>query len=227
MNVTVVGLVHPVPGTYSITLLPGSPSVKTMREASDQPKARISAAVRGNGAQRILAYNVAARVDQRVTFIEQAHGGSRIIGTINGGGRGQLTFTPAPGNDRRTIIAQFELAGLPAETVRLASFAPPSPRLGKPTRLKIARHGLALDVSWNAVAGATSYTIVARLSSGERIVRTHRRAISLRRVPRSDSGLVSVLAVATMRHGKPTLRSIQGVGHARTRLGPVPRPPRR
>jgi hypothetical protein len=227
MNVTVVGLVHPAPGTYSIELLPGSPTVKMMSDASDQPPARVSATVRGSGARRTLSYDVARRLSQRVTFIEQAQGGSRIIGTINGGGRGRLSFTPAPGNDRRTIIAQFELAGLPAETVKLASFTPPSPRLGKPARLRATRRGLTLRVSWGAVAGATSYEIVARLSSGERIVRTHRQAITLKQVPRFDGGLISVLALATMRHGKPTLRRISGIGHAPTRLGPVPRPPRR
>jgi hypothetical protein len=228
LNTTVVGLVHPRPGTYRIELLPGSPALKMMSQASDQPKARISASVRGSGARRTLAYSVAPRTDQQVRFIERvAHGGSRIIGTINGGGRGRLSFTPAPGNDRRTIIAQFELAGLPAETINLASFTPPSPHLGKPARLRVSRRGLTLRVSWGAVAGATSYEIVARLSSGERIVRTHRQAITLKQVPRFDGGLISVLALATMRHGKPTLRRISGIGHASTRLGPVPRPPRR
>src|ERR1019366_1713238 len=94
LNATVVGLVHPAPGTYNIELLPGSPTVKMMSDASDQPPARASATVRGSGARRTLSYDVARRLSQRVTFIEQAHGGSRIIGTINGGGRGRLTFTP-------------------------------------------------------------------------------------------------------------------------------------
>jgi hypothetical protein len=227
-DTTVVGLVHPGPGTYTIELLPGSPALKKMSQASDQPKARISASVRGSGARRTLSYTIGRRTDQRVRFIERvAHGGSRLIGTIKGGGRGRLSFTPAPGNDRRTIIAQFELAGLPAETVTIASFKPPSPQLGTPARLKLTRRGPTLAVSWGAVAGATSYEIVARLSSGERVVRTHRRAISIKRVARSDGGVVSVLAVATMRHGKPTLQRISGVGHPPTRLGRLPRPPRR
>jgi hypothetical protein len=228
LDMTVVGLVHPAPGTYTIELLPGSPALKKMSEASDQPKARINASVRGGGARRTLFYSVARRTDQQVRFIEQvAHGPSRIIGTIRGGGRGRLSFTPAPGNDRRTIIAQFELAGLPAETIKIATFKPPSPRLGTPARLKITRRGHTLRVSWGSVAGATSYQIVARLSTGERVVRTRRRVISLNRIQRFDGGLVSVLATATMRHGTPVVRRISGVGHAPTRLGRVPRPPRR
>jgi len=228
LHTTVVGLVHPAPGTYTIQLLPGSPAIKKMSQAEDQPKARISASVRGTGARRTLSYTVGRRIDQRVRFTEHiAHSGSRIIGTISGGGRGRLSFTPAPGNDRRTIIAQFELDGLPAETITIASFKPPSPQLGKPAHLKVSRRGHTLGISWAAVAGATSYTVVARLGSGERVVRTHRRTISIRRVARSDGGLISVLAVATMRHGKPTVRRISGIGHASTRLGTLPGPPRK
>ncbi|HEY8763860.1 MAG TPA: hypothetical protein VIM18_06710 [Solirubrobacteraceae bacterium] len=226
-SITVVGLVHPVAGTYTIELLPGSPAVKTVSQASDQPVARVSARVLGRGARRILSYNVARRTAQRVTFVEQAHGGSRIIGTINGGGRGRLAFSPAPGSDRRTIIAQFELAGLPAETVRLASFNPPSQHLGKPARLKATRRGLTLGVSWRAVPGATSYQVVARLSTGgERVVRTRRLSASFRRVPRFDGGPVSVRAVASMRNGKPSVVRVRPIGHAPTRFGPRPRPPR-
>ena len=227
LDTTVVGLVHPTPGTYTVTLLPGSAAVNRVRQASDQPKARIKASVRGDGARRTLSYDIARRTDQQVRFIEHiAHGGSRIIGGVNGGGRGQLRFTPAPGNDRRTIIAQFQLAGLPAETLTIASFKPPSPRLATPRHLTVSRRRLALRVSWGPAAGATSYTVVARLASGERVVRTHRRTISLAHVPASDGGVISVLAVATMRHGRAALRHISGIGHASTRLGVLPRPPR-
>lgn len=228
LHTTVVGLVHPAPGTYTVTLLPGSPAVQGMSQASDQPRARISGSVRGRGARRTLSYTVARRIDQQVRFIEHvAHGGSRVIGTIRGGGHGRLSFTPAPGNDRRTIIAQFELAGLPAETVTIASFTPPSPRLDTPPHLKVSRGRLTLGVSWGPVAGATSYTVVARMAGGERVVRTHRRTIMIKRIPRSDGGLISVLAVATMRHGEPALRRVSGIGHASTRLRVLPRAPRR
>ena len=200
---TVVGLVHPVPGTYTIEFLPGSPAVKTVSQASDQPPARVSASVHGSGARRMLSYSVASRREQRVTFVEQARGGSRIIGTINGGGHGRLGFSPVPGVDHRTVIAQFELAGLPAESVKVASFTPVSPRLTNVTGLKLVRHGLSLAVSWRSVPGATGYDLVARLSSsGERLVRTRGHSISLHGVARYDSGPISVRAIAVLRQGR-------------------------
>jgi len=228
LRATVIGLVHPAAGTYTITVLPGSPAIKMMSEATDQPAARVSASVRGSGARRTLLYNITRRRDQRVTFVEQKRGGSRIIGTINGGGRGRLNFTPLPGHDRRTVIAQFELAGLPAETVKVASFSPPSPRLHQVSGLKIARHGLTLAVTWRAVPGATRYDVVGRLASGsERIVRTRRLSVSLRRIARFDHGRISVRAEAPMRQGKPAIRSFSAAGRAATRLRRLPRPPRR
>jgi hypothetical protein len=229
ISATVVGLVNPVPGTYTIELLPGSPAIKTLTQANDQPPAHATGSVRGAGTQRTLTYNVASRTAQRVTFLEQTRGGaSRTIGTINGGGKGDLTFTPAPGDDGRTVVAQFELAGLPAETVKIASFKPPSPRLAKPAHLRVARRGQTLAVNWGAVPGAARYEVVARLSFGaERIVRTRQHTLLLKRVARYDGGRISVRAVATMRQGKPALLAVPHVGHAPTRLGALPRFPRR
>ncbi len=48
LRATVIGLVHPAAGTYTITVLPGSPAIKMMSEATDQPAARVSASVRGS-----------------------------------------------------------------------------------------------------------------------------------------------------------------------------------
>ena len=68
-----------------------------------------------------------------MTFVETGPGGRRTIGMVTGG-RGTLSFTPAPGNGRRQIEAQFELAGVGAETKTVARFTPPSLHLGRPAR---------------------------------------------------------------------------------------------
>ena len=223
-KITVVGLVNPRPGTYTIELLPGSPAVKVMSQASDQPRARISASVRGTGARRTLVYNVGRRTAQRVTFVEQTHTGARTIGTITGGGRGQISFTPAPGFDHRTVVAEFELAGLPAEHLTVARFTPVSPRLGRPARLRLVRRGTALVLSWGSVPGATRYEVVARLNAGgERVVRTRRASLTLPHVARYDGGRISVRAVATLRLSQPTVLALRPVARTPTRLGPLPR----
>jgi hypothetical protein len=225
---TVVGLVNPAAGTYTIELLSGSPAVSTISQATDQPRAHVTASVQGRGTRRTLVYNVARRVDQRVTFIEQARGGTRTIGTVAGGGRGRINFTPAPGFDRRTVVAQFELAGLPAERVTVARFTSVSPRLNRPGHLRVTRRGSALQISWAAVGGATRYEAVARLSfGGERLLRTGRTTITLRRVAGYDGGRISVRALATLRQSPPAVVALRPVSRQPTRLLPLPRPPRR
>ena len=227
-KITVVGLVNPKPGTYTIELLPGSPGIKMTSQASDQRRAQITASVRGRGAQRTLVYNVMRRTAQRVTFVEQTHTGARVIGTIVGGGRGRISFTPAPGFDHRTVVAEFELAGMPAENLTVAGFTPVSPILGRASRVKLSRHGRTLAISWRAVPGATRYEIVARLSvAGERVVRSGRATASLPGVAPYDSGLISVRAVAPLRQGPPVMATLRAAGRPPTRLGPLPRPPRR
>jgi hypothetical protein len=226
-KITVVGLVNPKPGTYTIELLPGSPGIKMMSQASDQPRAHITASVRGRGYRRTLVYNVRRRTAQRVTFVEQTHTGARAIGTVVGGGRGRISFSPAPGFDHRTVVAEFELAGMPAENITVAGFTPVSPRLGRPSRLRVSRHGATLRVSWRPVPGATRYEIVARLSvGGERIVRSRGATASLSRVARYDGGPISVRAIATLRLGPPATAKLRAAGRTPTRLGPLPRPHR-
>ncbi len=103
---------------------------------------------------------------------------------------------------------------------------PVSPHRGNVTRLKLARHGLTLGISWGAVPGATSYELVARLAAGgERVVRARRLGISLKRIERYDSGMISVRALATLRQGNAALGRLSPAGP--TRLGRLPRPPRR
>jgi hypothetical protein len=227
-KITVVGLVNPKPGVYTIEMLPGSPTLRQTSQASDQPKARLSVSVRGRGATRTLVYSIARRKAQRVTFVEKTRTGSRAIGTVNGGGRGKLHFSPAPGTDRRTIVAEFELARLPAEQLTVAQFLPPSPRLGRPAHLHVTRRGRIVQVSWRAVPGATRYELVERLGiGGEHLVRSRGHSVTLRHVARYDSGRISVRAMATLRQGKPALATLRAGVRTPTRLGPLPKPPRR
>ena len=153
LKLTAVGLQDPQPGVYRIEPLAGSSSIKSFGVASDPPNAKVTASVRGTGARRALLYDIRRRPDQRVTFSEVAAGGStHTIGTVTGGGRGRLRFSPAPGRGARHVVAQFELAGLPAESLTVARFSPPSPKLARPHGLVIRRRANTLRVRWSARA---------------------------------------------------------------------------
>jgi hypothetical protein len=160
-----------------------------------------------------------------VTFVEVADSGKRPLGTVTGG-RGTLTFTPAPGSDRRRIEAQFELAGIGAETKTVAAFTPPSARLGRPTRLTVRRRGGRLLVTWKRVPEAQRYEVLTTLSSGgQRMTSTRRPSATIGSVARWNGGRVTVRAVAPMRQGRVTTARFRATAPRKTtRFGPLPRP---
>ncbi len=241
---TMVGLEHPKPGDYTIETLPDSAAITATSEAVDPPPASVSADVSAAaplaaavahgteaaiaaakaGAKRTLTYDVRRRPGQKVTFVEVGLGGRRTIGTTSGG-RGRLTFTPAPGRDPRRIEAQFTLDGLPAETRTIVRFTPPSDRLAAPSALRVRRRGAALQVSWPRVAGATGYDVVVTAASGEQRRRhTAAAAITLIGVPRSSGGTVVVRGTAPLRRGAlRTARFRPNGRRAPTRFAPLPK----
>jgi hypothetical protein len=242
LKATVVGLQDPKPGKYTIEPLPGSPPITKVTEAEDPPDAEIAAEIEGppaagaggartsakardRGGRRTITYDIRRRPDQRVTFVEKSPDGNRPIGTVNGGGHGTLSFTPAPGRGPRFIEAQFELAGIRAETRTVARFTPPSTRLGRPRRVRVRRRGTGLRVSWPHVAGAARYDVGTTLATGDqRKTSTRRNTLTIKRVTRSSGGRVTVRATASMRKGPARSGRFRATApRPRTRLGPLPR----
>ncbi|MEA2480953.1 MAG: hypothetical protein QOJ07_2875, partial [Thermoleophilaceae bacterium] len=196
---SVVGLQNPKPGTYTIEALPGSAPIAGVSEASDPKNARVSGKVTGKGPKRVLQYNVMARPDQKVTFYDTApNGNSKPIKTISGGGRGKITFTPAPGKTLRKIVAKFELNGMAAEERTVTSFRPPSPVLPPAKGLRVRRaKGSALAISWRGVSGARTYEVAITASTGMQVFRTTKaRGLVVKGIKTSVAGTVTVRAVA-------------------------------
>ena len=211
---TVVGLEHARPGSYTVSALPGSvPFVKVAR-ATDLPDARARANVSGTGLHRILNYNVLSRSGQVVDFYDVAEGGSaKLIGRVRGGGSGQLRFSPAPGRHRRQVVAQFMLQGLGAERLTVATFKPPAPRLGRPSDLRLRRHGRTLTVSWRRVADAAGYEIAITSRTGfQRFASTRATHVAFKGLARWISGVVTVRARDSLRQSDVAQRSFNGTG---------------
>ncbi len=223
---TTIGLMRP--GTYRIEALPDSPTVSSISQAIESPQASINARVEGRGTRRVLRYRIRDRADQRVTFMEvTSRGTSRPIGTVEGGGRGTLRFSPAPGTERRVVEAQFTIDGWPAERRRVAGFRPPSPRLARPSRLHVRRHGTTLRVAWRGVAGATRHDAVLTPSVGpQRVLRVRGTRATIRRVARTVSGRVAVRAVSTQRKSGAARANFRRIRRPRTGFGPLPKAPR-
>jgi len=221
---TVVGIQEPANGSWSVSTVDGSaPVVKTSR-ATDPPDAKVSARVTGTGDVRTLTYDIAPREGQAVTFQEIGGGAAKVIGRVTGGGKGTLRFRPAPGRGQRSVQAQFELAGIPAERQTVARFTAPSPFLAAPRRLHATRTRRGLTVTWAGVTGAQGYEVVATVrGGGQRLVRTRgRRAV----VPlaQGDAGNVTVRATAMSREGRrAAARAFKAMTTKRTGLRTLPR----
>jgi hypothetical protein len=227
LHQTVVGLVDPKPGDYTIEVLGDSPAVTNVSRATDPPPAHVTASVHGHGSRRTLAYDILARPQQSVSFVEVSGVTRRPIGTVSGGGRGTLRFMPAPGSDVRHVEAQFTLDGVRAETRTVASFRPPPARLGRPAHLRVRRRASTLIVSWRRVAGATGYELVfTSPSTGQRVVRARGAHATLRRVALTSAGRVSVRATAPMRQGAPAAARFRATRRLKTRFAVLPHPPR-
>ena len=223
LHQTVVGLVNPVAGTYTIETLPDSPAITRVSEATDPLPAQVKASVHGHGTRRTLVYNVLRRPGQSVQFVEVAGSLRKPIGTVTGG-RGSLAFSPAPGSDIRHIEAQFTLEGIRAETRTVASFTPPSAHLARPAHLRVKRRAGTLTVSWQAVPGATGYELVATSpSASQRMVRTRGARATLRGMALASAGSISVRAVAPMRTGAVTTAMFGATRPLSTRFGRLPR----
>ncbi len=221
---TFIGLKGAKPGSYTVQLLPGSSPVGGLATGVIPPKAKVKAKLSGHGTRRVLRYSVRRRPGQQVTFVDMsADGAARRIGTTKGG-RGKLRFTAAPGRTRRRVVAEFDLAGLPAEEITVARFRPVSPKLGKVRKLKLRRKGKRVGLRWRKVRGASRYEVVLVTSRGKvKRKRTRKRRITLTHIPRTVSGRVSVRAIAKQRTGKPTTRRFRRLAKPKTRFKRLPR----
>ncbi len=209
---TVVGFQNAAAGRYTIEPLPGSPAITGTARATDQPDAKVTGRVTGKGRRRVLRYNVRAREAQTVAFEEvQPNGATQTIGRTSRAGAGRIRFTSAPGRGRRRIVAQFELAGIPAERKVVTTFKPQSARLARAKRVRVKRRGGTLRVSWRRVPGATRYEVAATLSSRRLVFKTTRRTRVSLRVPRWFSGRVTVRAIDDVRQsavaGRPRFKA--------------------
>jgi hypothetical protein len=218
---TIVGLEHAQPGTYTVSTLPGSVPFTEIDSATDPPAAHVTANVTGTGAHRVLTYDVRPRPDQTVVFSDLNTGGAQQkIGTVHGGGQGHISFTPAPGRGRRSVVARFTLAGLPAERMTVAHFRPPKPELPTPRGLRLTRHRKNIDVTWLAVPGATHYEVVLtdRTTGYQRLTVTRHHTLTLTRVALTVGGTITVRALDQLRQSLTARATIKRLSNPASRF---------
>jgi Ca2+-binding RTX toxin-like protein len=208
-DTTHVVLRRPTPGRWTVTAQPGSPALVRLQVADGLPAVRLRARVTGRGRKgaprrRTLTWRAGPLpFGQRLTFVERGPQTANVLLTT-GKRRGRLTFEPDPGPGRaRRIEATVTRNGIPRLTRKVARFtAPPQPRLGRVTSLRLRGRTL----SWRRSPGAAGYALAITAADGARTSHaTSRPRLRLPFQPRRGRLAVTILALDSQGEVGPPL----------------------
>jgi hypothetical protein len=178
-----IAILHPKPGAYTVTVLPGTPAIAPLLEAHPLPDPHIRVRITGRGRTRTLRYSLRQQPAQRVMFFERAADVSTLIGRTTKSS-GAIRFVPQPGLTRtRQIEADLSENAMPEKPRIVARYTAPSPRKpGKPGGVRVSRRANAVTITWKAVPGAESYQLNVIGSDGRRqlyVTGTRRRRVRI------------------------------------------------
>jgi hypothetical protein len=224
-------LKSPVAGTYTIRARPGSPLIAEVAlSRSEAAPAATNVKVSGRGRTRTLSYRASFTPDQGIMFAERGPAGSRTLGAaVKGAGR--LTFTPGPGpGGRRDIVALLMQDGIVHQDVVVGSYvAPPPPRVGRASGLRVRRAGTGVVVTWRAGQAAAAQRLVAQVPGGPLVTRILSGTAHSATVPGIDGRIVRVSVTALGSNGRagPTARASLAAAKHPPAKQPAGRSPKR
>jgi len=195
-NRTSIAIGQPAGGTWRVIVEEGSSPVTRIESADGLAKPQVKGTVTGKGLTRTLNYEIAPREGQVVKFYEEGPSAGAYISSASDA-KGTLTWVPGEGAaETRTVYAVVEQDGMGRGRFEIAKYAASkTPKPGKPTKLAVKRKGSSLNVSWRKVTGAGSYSVLAVLSDGRRIVlSTKKSSVRVKDARRVKSAVVSVSA---------------------------------
>ena len=203
-DTTYVVIKHPAGGVWTLSS-DGAVPIQRIRQAFGLPKPAAHATVSGKGRGRTLHWRVRPIKGQTVKFVEEGRGVRRVIAATTTGG-GEKSFRPADGPaGKRKIVALIEQNGRPRTSLSAGAYqAPGPPHPVRPQRLRLARHGNKLSVSWNAPRQGFRHAAYLRRSDGVRLLR----------IAAADRGSVTFPAI---RRGYGATVTVTGLGDANGR----------
>jgi uncharacterized delta-60 repeat protein len=192
-------LAGPKAGKWLIT--PQSTALTAIHAASVLPAPKVTAHVTGSGSHRVLSYTDTPLPGQSIRFIEGKGSFASQIGSTTQA-KGAIRFIPAAGpGGRRAITAEVKEGMTVRKRIVVAHYtAPADTGPSRPTGLRIARHGDALQVRWHPAAGAAGYLVTFDGSDGtideQRTTKTH---LTLAAVPAYAGAKLSVAGMTSFR----------------------------
>ncbi len=194
-KVTWVGVENGPAGRYTVTTLPGSPQLGGLASTRDNAD-RVTATVRRKGAKQALRYRGGGAAGERTVLFERGAGIYRQLGVASKA-RGTIRFRPAAGPaGKRDILAQTVIDGVQTPPRVIGTFTAPAPqRTGRPGKATARHKGKVVTASWKKAPGAVGYDVVLRTKSGlQRLAQVRGTKVTIRKVPRSQGGIVMVRA---------------------------------
>jgi hypothetical protein len=225
---TYIAIIKPPAGSYTITANHGSPAITRVMHAQGISPSVRAHVVRRSGSM-LLSYTMRRVAGQKVVFAERSRTGLHEIGSATAA-KGSFRFTPAPGPAGiRQIVAEIVQNSAPVvlkpnakpgtgSLVVVASYRAAGPRrLPKITGLRVRHIGTRVLVSFSRVRGASGYSVIVRLSSGEHLqylVRRDRAAI-----PGVFGEITGKLAVRAVGNNATTVTGPAAIGRIQTARG--------
>ena len=201
-GLTYIVVFSPAAGEWTVAPQAGSVAIKSISQASGLPapsvQAKVSPPRRGRRGPHTLTYKLKPIDGQVVRFVERGADVAREIGTARRA-TGTIRFTPAPGAERRDIVAIVEQDENPRTTLTAGSylargFAAPA----RPGKVTTRVRGRRLDINWRAAAGAASYQVLVDHKDGRSEFyepAASRRRLRISGLVANAKGTVRVLAV--------------------------------
>ena len=125
----------------------------------------VEADVVGSGQRRTLRYDAQLGEDDELVLVEDGTFGTRVLGTRDADGTGNLAIRAGGVAEKRTVRAIVLRNGVPFREIDLDTYRAPAPlALAMPSGVTVTPQGSSATASWQPVPGATAYDVVARLA---------------------------------------------------------------
>jgi hypothetical protein len=189
-HTTYVTLYRPHGGSWTITQLPGSAPITSVRAALPAPRATVKAHISGPQCKRTLSYTAHIPADESVGLYAQNGATRTFLGDARS--RGRLSFSPdVQVTGAGEVIATEERGEVPRSIRTIARFT--TVALTKPERIG----GLRLHkstLSWTAACDAAKYTITVH--AGKRVLDLTSTSPTIKLPALKGSFTVTVTAIA-------------------------------
>ncbi|HEY2767329.1 MAG TPA: carboxypeptidase-like regulatory domain-containing protein [Solirubrobacteraceae bacterium] len=198
-DTTYVTLYEPHGGTFSVSPLPGSPPIVSVRAALPAPKAKVRAKVSGSQCGRTLTYTASIPPGESVALYAQNGEDRSFLGDARR--HGKVSFAPDSHSTGAGQIVALEMShSLPRSEKTIASFKPTA--LAGPEQVTgLRRRGR--ELSWSASCDAATYTVVIHRGKQTEHLSTKAPHIALPKLP--GRVIVAITALDADGHTGPTL----------------------